>query len=793
MTRVIAGTWGSDAHQLTALPPDLPAPWLSVLRTLAADGLRPVQAQALDQIITNIDNLIVTAPTNSGKSLVGWLALLRAVADGKRAVLLEPLRAIASEQFERLQHLAPALGPALGRNIEVCLSTGDVRHQFEFLNDPPPDHGQIVVATPERLDLLLRDPVNDPWMSSLGVVVVDEAHLLGDRNRGPTLEGLITGLRFEATAANRPCPRIVLLSATLGDTRPLEAWLAPTRVIASTDRCPSLTIAVDERGEDGTTTVTAICQQILSDPTHAVLIFVYKTTDAVSLAKKMGTALGQPAVAYHAQMPAAQREQVAQQIRSGQCRVAVTTSAMAMGVNLPSTHVIVLDSVYPGVGEVPVAQLLQMCGRAGRGQTPGQAVVLVAHHDRRGVTNLAAQLGQGPAGLTPWWSAEERRGFGSAPRQDVGRLIDRMAGVLARRTAYPTIGTPDPSKPRPPDPGASLDFLRGYFGAALGGQVLSARASAFLDYLHDHRLAHNTNEDGHWRLTVAGLSAARAGLPMRYAAAITQLLRDLLQLDEHGSVLARWTPLDWLIVLELISDQSPSLRSFSAKLETEVDAWRERHASTITSVLLADWLRGTDETSKADEICGSLDLRDDRGRPIRKQAAHQDGLMATLRAIVLWERAQGRSAADLEREWGLRNMTGVEESWRDRQLWLLAGCAEICDFPCFSWHLRHVCHADEARLTASKASLQAMRHHAYDLCGRLAVCSPLGGLLTAIRRRRQNADGATIGVQSIRTLEGAGITSVTQVMTKSVDDLVQLGLRRAFAEQVRAQVAAYYR
>jgi hypothetical protein len=314
------------------------------------------------------------------------------------------------------------------------------------------------------------------------------------------------------------------------------------------------------------------CRRILTDPAASVLIFIYKTQDAVSLAKHLGSELGLLSLAYHSQMPAAQREQVSQQIRSGVCRLTVTTSAMAMGVNLPATHVIVHDTVYPGVGEVSVSQLLQMCGRAGREQTQGEALILVADYDRRGAAGLAAQITKGPGNLTAWWAADERRAHGPSFYDDSRTLADRMAGVLARRTAYPLIGKIDPAIPRLPDPGATVDFLRGYFGASLGGAYLASKAPEVLDYLHDRRLAHDTHEDRHWRLTVSGLSAARAGLPMRYAGAVTQLIRDLLQLDEGGSLLGRWTALDWLITLELIVDQKPSLRSFSAKLENELDA-----------------------------------------------------------------------------------------------------------------------------------------------------------------------------------------------------------------------------
>src|SRR5690349_6964088 len=105
MKRIDCGTSGG------ATPPCEPRwqellidqPWKEVLSILCPGGaLRPVQIQALVQlhILESRRNLIVSAPTNAGKSLIGLLALLDATCRGRRAVLLEPLRAIAQEKVE---------------------------------------------------------------------------------------------------------------------------------------------------------------------------------------------------------------------------------------------------------------------------------------------------------------------------------------------------------------------------------------------------------------------------------------------------------------------------------------------------------------------------------------------------------------------------------------------------------------------------------------------------------------------------------------------------------------------
>src|SRR5205823_1545378 len=132
----------------------LPAPWAEVAGALAGGRApRPVQALALgrQRLLEGRRNALVSAPTNAGKSLVGTLVLLEAVSRGQRAVLLEPLRAIAREKQEELQALRPELERLLGRPVRVRLSTGDYRLEDEHFASPPPG-GELLIATPERLE-----------------------------------------------------------------------------------------------------------------------------------------------------------------------------------------------------------------------------------------------------------------------------------------------------------------------------------------------------------------------------------------------------------------------------------------------------------------------------------------------------------------------------------------------------------------------------------------------------------------------------------------------------------------
>jgi helicase len=337
-------------------------PWPEIINLLASHTQpRPAQLEAIRVgLLKSRNNLIVSAPTNGGKSLIGTLALLKAIQEGQRAVLLEPLRALAREKFDELQALAPQLSTLLGQPFRVRISTGDIRLEDAALSAPPPG-GELLIATPERLEALLRTPSNLPWFTTLGAVCVDEAHLIANPHRGPTLELLIGSLARLPSA-----PRLVLLSASVGDTSRAQTWLGNCKVVRVTERHPTLEkfVLPLEPAEDATEITLNWCRDALRDANAQVLIFVYQTRSAqrlsVDLTKGLEHQAGPAgALAYHAQQSLAQRENARTQFLSGQSRIMITTTALSMGLNLPVTHVLVRDNTFPGAGRLSTPELLQ--------------------------------------------------------------------------------------------------------------------------------------------------------------------------------------------------------------------------------------------------------------------------------------------------------------------------------------------------------------------------------------------------------------------------------------------------
>lgn len=770
MKRLDAGVSGSPAQlsESAMFPGD--DRWSKIVAILTRGrSLRPVQRLALEdaRVLDSRQHLVVCAPTNSGKSLVGYLILVGALLQGRRAVLLEPLRALAQEQADELSELLAGLAPKiLPRAPKVRISTGDYRLEGELPSDAPPGEGEVIVATPERLDAILRNPANAPWIESIGAVVIDEAHLLSDRKRGPTLELLA------ASMLSLPSPpRLALLSATVGEPERLIDWLKPCQLVTSPARTPlKKQVLALEAEDDADEVLTTELRTVFSDPTTAAIVFVYRRSSTETLATKLASNLCSTVQAYHSGQSAAERARIRERFHNGSCRCVVTTTALAMGVNLPATHVFVRDTTFFGFGRLRSDELLQIVGRAGRGDRHGVGTVLVRASDDWKPEELADALRRE---LLP----PLRSSFDPLNTKKISR--DQAVAEQATIAASTLVAT---CLARASDVGLSSNELSTLLGNTLGGQALASRVDGALRLLEDSsRLIAYHDDQKRYRLTALGVSGIRSMLPVGYIAGFGQLVRDLISLDVSARLLGRWSAFDHLFLIALLSARAPKLRRFSERLAEQIDGWFESRPGEGKSLLFGEWVMGAQGSSKADELFGSLGIADGmRGDDVRKRA-----YVAMLGALVLDERSRGVSVSDLESRWGINGLEGVEESWRDTALWLLAGHAAILDVRSFYHHLRENCSASDADVKKTKTVVGGMRSQAYDLLDRLKYCSPLGPLARGIKATPNKSDRTTVGVRTIRTLEAAGITSLQQIATMNVPALVATGVQRRLATQIR--------
>ena len=388
----------------------------AILETLGIAELYPPQREALEPVERGA-SILMAVPTAAGKSLVAYVALLRAAAVGRRGLYLVPLRALAWEKVNELRDIAAAVLP--GCRVGVTVGDYDRAHGLGRYD--------IVVATCERADSLLRNAPE--WLPEVGCLVADEVHLLNDTHRGPTLEVALT--RFRAL---NPDLQVVALSATVSNADEIAAWLG-AELVASAFRPVPLRrgLCLDTRlewedGEAATLPQSGAPGLVAQALPGQTLLFVGTRRSAEAQARKLTTTVratltggadralatladelaqgGEEAtrvdeglarllrngVAYHhAGLSHRQRSVVERGFRDRALKVLVATPTLAAGVNLPAHRVVVRDlsrwdETLQAHGPLPVLEVLQMLGRAGRPgyDTQGEGVLVVkdlSHRD----------------------------------------------------------------------------------------------------------------------------------------------------------------------------------------------------------------------------------------------------------------------------------------------------------------------------------------------------------------------------------------------------------------------------
>ncbi len=743
----------------------VPAGWQAVVGA-ATRGHEPreLQTRALVEarLLSSRRNLIVSGPTNSGKSAVGHLLMLQAVSRGRRAVLVEPLRALARQQADALRGLAAKLpASAFPRSPQIILATGDYRLDHDLYTSPPDEAGEVVVATPERLDSILRNPDCATWVDSVGALVVDEAHLLRERRRGPTLE------RVVASFLARPSPpRVALMSATIGPPERLVAWLRPADVVEVTRRHPPLQLQILDLDwdDDVDEVLTREIEAALKDPSAGVLVFVYTRRDTESLAKRLGRTLGCEVEALHSGLAVSSRQAAQRRVEDGEARCVVATTSLEMGLNLPVTHVYVRDATFRGVGKLAPGRLLQMVGRAGRGDVPGNGVILLRPSDRHDREELGRALVQGQ--------------FAPIESAFISARSNKQGDELVMAAAEFVLG----EGVRSGDEGCAMEDLISIAEHTLAGGALADQLGGAVAWLsHPCRTLAYLGEDGRYRPTVLGGKAARGYLPLEHAAGFGRLLRDLLTLRTRGDdQLARWKATDHLLLTQLVGVEERSLRRFSKAMVSSVDGWMERNVALRP--MLFDWIQGDDEHSRASRLLGSLGVSEP-GRAWKKRA-HQICYQAAYNTILHTERSRGVSVSNLERAWKASSFAGAEERMRETAIWLVVGQGGLCELRAYYHHLLEACGADRDQIKEVKRQLRRMRSQAFGLIEELKYCSPLGPMVIGIRRMYRSYKGQVVGEGTLRRLESAGLSSLAEVARMSRDDLVQVGIRRDFAGQI---------
>ena len=197
--------------------PDLRRLFISSLyaRKTSEVELWPSQREAARRSTDVTDDLVVALPTSAGKTRVAEIAALMTLSSARRVLIVTPLRALSAQTERSFRKTFAPLGFSVSSLYGASgLSAGD---------EDALRTREIIIATPEKLDFALR---SDPSLiDDVGLIVLDEGHMIGPSEREIRYETLVQRLLRRSDAESR---RIVCLSAILPSGEELDdltAWI----------------------------------------------------------------------------------------------------------------------------------------------------------------------------------------------------------------------------------------------------------------------------------------------------------------------------------------------------------------------------------------------------------------------------------------------------------------------------------------------------------------------------------------------------------------------------------------
>jgi helicase len=352
---------GYDINQFS-----LPQEFLDILKEENITELLPIQHIAIQNGLLDNANLLVVAPTGTGKTLIGELAgipkLFKSM-EGKM-LYLGNLVALVNQKYENFKR---RYGRYFNVAIRVGMSKIDVGNEEIIIVDEDIQNADIITASYEAFDFLLRKGKEEiERMGKISTIIIDEIQILDDEERGPILAGLIARLLvlfpevqligLSATINNSDMiGKVIHLKSIFYDSRPVPLERHLILCKSEYEKQYNMIQLVKLEGK-------IVSQYGFKGST---IIFTNARWKTEFFADMLQNEKGINAMAYHGGLTYRDRKFIEAALERGLVQAVCTTYALGAGFDAPCSQVI-FESMAMGIDLLAPNMYWNMMGRAGR-------------------------------------------------------------------------------------------------------------------------------------------------------------------------------------------------------------------------------------------------------------------------------------------------------------------------------------------------------------------------------------------------------------------------------------------
>lgn len=399
------------------------------------------------KVLMENKNLVYSAPTSAGKTLVSEILMIKNVLERqKKAMLVLPFVSVVREKTAYLQDV---------------LNSSGIRVDGFFGGYSPPggfSNTQVAVCTIEKANSIVNKLLEEQKLDILGIIVVDEVHLIGDPNRGYILELLLAKILYMTKKYSHIQIQVVAMSATLPKLELLCTWMEAEMYV--TDYRPVAlnemvkinsniynnsmelirTLKEEEAIASDQENVAQLCLETIAEQCSVIVfgptkerceklaLSIAETIRALlkggqhplsealrhaiqrdkleevksqmklncptGLDEVLGRTVTYGCAFHHASLTTEERDIIETSFKSGALKLIVATSTLSSGVNLPARRVIIRTPLFGGkiMNALVYKQMIGRAGRTGR-DTIGESILICNDQNRKlGEELVAAQL-----------------------------------------------------------------------------------------------------------------------------------------------------------------------------------------------------------------------------------------------------------------------------------------------------------------------------------------------------------------------------------------------------------------